>query len=871
MIIARESMQDVLERSRFAIRWGGVLGLVCHPIYYLVWTYILPQPYDNLPLRLSAAFICIPLIVQAHWPKQFNRALLIYWHVCLIYVLPFVCTFLAIRNAFSTMWMMTEVMMIFIMALCIDNPFLLMGCIGIGVFSGGLAAVASSPVPIVLTTANQSDLALLPVVVLCSMAFSHAISKGRIFVEKNRALQALAGSIAHEMRNPLSQLKHVLDRVEETLPALTDAARIPTLAGTGAAPLYRHLAHGQLSIERGLRVIAMTLDEVSAKQIHSDSLTYLSAAATTRKALDEYGFADKKERSKVRLVVLEDFTFKVDETVYLFTLFNLIKNALHHIAPLPTATLTLTVDRHSVTVRDTGSGIAPEILPHLFEPFRTAGNSAGTGLGLAYCQRAMRAFGGSIACKSEAGKFTQFTLQFPAVTESEVAGHERAIVARTTTLLNGKHVLLADDDAAQRERTRRTLSKLGTQVSEAENGLVALAMLQQGTHYDLVLMDVNMPVLDGYTATERLRAGRDHPNWNVLVAAYTSEPGNVARVLARRAGMDDMISKSCSVMELFTSLQALFDNGNRRELSQRFDDFSGKSILVADDDTYSRLVAKAYLERFGASVIEAQHGEAVLERLDEDVAIDAIVVDMNMPGMGGLETAAAIRARTDAYANVPIIALTGQSDIGAVQACMAVGMNEVMVKPVQVGSLYACLTRQFARLHGGGAPATMTQAAASSAQAGAAAPAARLIAIEESDLLDDNHLGELAALGLLDEPFVNGIEQIRLLIAQLGASAAARDLDAAHGALHLLLGASGNMGAKALHQFTRQIYPRTLEGEWPAEPDWLGRIDRLGERSADALHRYLAAASADRARDDRRDRPAQPGPASTSGLAVREN
>ena len=382
MVIPRESMRDVLERSRFAIRWGGALGLLCHPIYYVVWTYVLPQPYDNLSLRLSAALICIPLIFQSHWPKRFNQYLLIYWHCCLIYVLPFVCTFLAIRNSFSTMWMMTEVMMIFIMALCIDNPLLLMGCIGIGVFSGALAAVISSPVPIVVSAADQSNLALLPVVVLCSMAFSHAISKGRIFVEKNRALQALAGSIAHEMRNPLSQLRHVLDRMEEALPAVTDANPSPALSHDRAALLYRHLAHGQLSIDRGLRIIAMTLDEVSAKPIRPDHFTYLSAAATTRKALDEYGFGDQKERAKVRLVVLEDFTFKVDETVYLFTLFNLIKNALHHIATHPLATLTLTVDRQTVLVHDTGPGIAPDLLPHLFEPFRTAGNSAVRGSAL---------------------------------------------------------------------------------------------------------------------------------------------------------------------------------------------------------------------------------------------------------------------------------------------------------------------------------------------------------------------------------------------------------------------------------------------------------------------------------------------------------
>jgi CheY-like chemotaxis protein/HPt (histidine-containing phosphotransfer) domain-containing protein len=507
----------------------------------------------------------------------------------------------------------------------------------------------------------------------------------------------------------------------------------------------------------------------------------------------------------------------------------------------------------------------------------------------------MRAFGGSIACKSELGKFTQFTLQFPPVTESEVAAHEHAIVERATGVLNGKRILLADDDAALRARTRRTLAKVGAEVSEAENGAAALAMLREASAYDLVLMDVNMPVLDGYSATEQLRADRDQPNWNVLVAAYTSEPGNIARVLARRAGMDDMISKSCSAMDLFTSLQALFENGNRRHLNHRFDDFSGKSILVADDDNYSRLVAKAYLERFGASVVEAEHGQAVLDRLDEDIVIDAIVVDMNMPGMGGLETAAAIRARTDGYASVPIIALTSQSDIGSVQACISVGMNEVMTKPVQVGALYACLTRQFAQQRsgsgtgsGGSAPAEARRSPVSakvpppSSSSGPAALPAQaasagsggLAMVRENDLLDATHLEELAALGLIDESFANGIEQIRALTLQLRANAADRDLDAAHGALHVLLGASGNVGAKALHQFTRHVYPRMLEGEWPAESDWLERIEALSERSADALYRYLASANATR------DQPEGPGDAArtststtatTNGLAVREN
>ncbi|MGF6381091.1 two-component system CAI-1 autoinducer sensor kinase/phosphatase CqsS [Paraburkholderia atlantica] len=859
----RESMRDMLERSRFAIRWGGALGLLCHPIYYVVWTYILPQPYDNLPLRLSAAAVCVPLLFQARWPRRYNPALLIYWHCCLIYVLPFVCTFLTVRNGFSTMWMMTEVMMIFILALCIDNPLLLITCIGIGVFSGGLAGVLSAPTPVVLSAEDKSNLALLPVVVLCSMAFSHAISKGRIFVEKNRALQALAGSIAHEMRNPLSQLRHVLDRVEEALPSANRAGAAPTLSDGTASLMYNHLAQGQLSIERGLRIIAMTLDEVAAKSIRPDSLSYLHAGATTRKALAEYGFDNDKERAKVSVVVRRDFVFKVDETVYLFTLFNLIKNALHHIVAYPQATLTLTVDSGSVIVRDTGPGIAAEILQHLFEPFRTAGNSGGTGLGLAYCQRAMRAFGGSIDCESELGKFTAFTLRFPPVAADEVAEHERRLFERAMPAFKGKRVLVVDDDATLRARTRRVLTKAGAYVSEASGGELALATLRRAPLYDLVLMDISMPDLDGYATTERIRADRDCPNRNVLIAAYTAEPGNAVRLRARRAGIDEIIGKTSSVQELITAVQALFDNGVRHQPGELPDGFAGRTFVIADDDTYSRLVTKAYLERCGASVVEADHGQAVLTKLHDDGFIDAILMDVNMPGMNGIETTKSIRARTDAYATLPIIALTSHTDAQAAQTCLAAGMNEVLIKPVQAGSLYACLARQFgtrgALIADAPSSRRIAETAGASAQTDfaatpvalaptASAPAAATIS--EESLLDEPHLEELVSLDLLDESFLNGIEQIRSLVVRLAANSAAIDIKATHASLHALLGVSGNIGAKALHRYARQIYPRVIGGEWPADTDWLAQIRTLGARSADALQRYYASAKSPR---DHRD------------------
>jgi CheY-like chemotaxis protein len=234
----------------------------------------------------------------------------------------------------------------------------------------------------------------------------------------------------------------------------------------------------------------------------------------------------------------------------------------------------------------------------------------------------------------------------------------------------------------------------------------------------------------------------------------------------------------------------------------------------------------------------------VLAKLEEGHVIDAIVMDMNMPGMGGVETTALIRARADSYAEVPIVALTSHADMDAVQTCLAAGMNEVMLKPVQIGSFYAGLARQFARQRASRSPARAEAAATSAAQPVRSEP------VNEAPLLDENHLEELVALDLLDQTFLNGIEQIRSTVARLAASVALRDFDATHAALHVLLGVSGNIGAKALHQFIRQIYPRVVEGEWPAQADWLARICSLSDQSAPALRTYFDSANA---RGDRRD------------------
>jgi two-component system, CAI-1 autoinducer sensor kinase/phosphatase CqsS len=836
----KQRVHDAYSVSDYSVLAVGAIGALGHPVYWLWWTYVDPQPNESLLMRVIGALACVLLLLRRYWPASVARFLPWYYFLTVAYSLPFFFTYYLIAGHYSTLWSMAEVGMMFFLIAIFPSFVALALNLGLGVGLAILCAWLVDPQSLQVDgrLLLYTYLPIFAFGIIAGLTFSYSNMKGITAQAKNGALRALAGTIAHEMRNPLSQLRYVLDRVEEALPAMAETRPTPALPVDAVALLSQHVGHGQLAIDRGLRIIAMTLDEVSAKPIHSDNLNYASAAAATRKALDEYGFSDRKERSRVRLMVLEDFTFKVDETVYLFTLFNLIKNALHHMAANASATLTLTVDRHKVIVHDTGPGIAPEVMSHLFEPFRTQGNSAGTGLGLAYCQRAMRSFGGTIECRSELGKFTQFTLTFPVVSEREIAEHRQQTLARATEFFSGKSILVVDDDTGLREKVSSTLSRVGASVAEADSGETALSMLQQGLSFDLVLMDVNMPGLDGYTTTEKIRSNRDLRDWNTLIVGYTVEAHNLARVLAQGAGMDETISKSCSMVELVSTLQTLMEAGDRHLRNRRFDGFAGKTILVADDDTYSRMVAKSYLERCGASVVEAENGHGVLARLQSGETIDAIVMDMSMPGMGGVETAAWIRARVDLYGEVPIVALTGQQDMESVRACLAAGMNEVMTKPVRVGALYACLARQFAHSRVSNAPEKVDRPEPSAERA-ALPPAAT-----QDELLDDAHLEELATLDMLDQTFLKGIAQIRTILTQLAGSVEARDVKAAHVALHLLLGISGNIGAKALHQYVRQIYPRVLDGQWPLEADWFERVATLGNRSADALHEYFVTVSA---------------------------
>ena len=810
--------------GRSLLKYIGIIGSLTYLAFYLIrFTRPNPQPFDDFWFRLLVVVLFSLLAARDHWPDKLRRYYLPYSYGALIVCMPLFNVYFSLDRGGGVPAMSNCFIALSFLVMLTDwRNTVAMLVVGIGAASAlffGMHPGAHWP---------RDMLAQIPaylIVLIGGGAFK--LSEKQIDSEKSRLAAALAGSIAHEMRNPLGRIQHALEKMQGALVPPKRRGGSQALTSEQVDALYRNLADSEVAVRRGLQVISMTLDGVSARPMDAANFRYLSAAEVVQQAVEEYSYDSDGARDRVSVAVKEDFTFRGDETAYLYVLFNLLKNALYYAAAYPQTRVVITVGDQEVKVRDTGPGIAPEVVPTLFEAFRSVGKTGGTGLGLAYCQRVMHAFGGEIDCKSVQGEFTEFTMRFPAISAAEQEQHRLAAIAQARTVLAGRRVLVVEDDPLQRTATRQKLAPLipTTHLDEATDGEEALRLLAQHK-YDIVLLDLHMPGLDGFAVTEQTRR-EGALNQHVRIVAYTSEPAHLARIKALKCGMDSYVAKPCAQLPLLAALQQVLQQPGPGA-SGAAGRLAGRRILVADDSAFNRKAIAAYLRNAAAIVIEVEHGAAVLEQLHAQEGIHAVIVDLHMPGMDGLETARAIRAANEPWSGVPIVALTARSDEPAVAAATAAGMNGFLVKPVDAVVLYDTLTR----LTSGSVGMTPAQ------DAKALAPDAR----DHDGLLNVQRLESYRRLGMLDELLNDYLPEMSRLVDKLHEAVEGGDVEGSIDALHSLLGMSGEAGAQALYQQVRKLYvPLLEEGQWPSGSMWLPQLQSLARHTEEALRAYCAA------------------------------
>ncbi len=404
----------------------GIIGIVTFPLYYYVWTDLFPQPYENLPMRLFGSALFVPLVFTQYWTHSQRRYLPHLWYFALLYSLPFFFTFMLLKNNGTEVWVASALVALFTMILLLDWVSLIVHFIVGTLFAWIAYVLTTDTVQIAFVSVTYLPIFFFAVVVGAASNYASLMVR----VEQERAMISTASSIAHELRTPLVSISTTATGLREFLPSLlkgyelakSQKLDVPPIRNIQLDSIRNALGRIETEAAHSQAIIDMLLVNARQTRRETSDLIECSIRLCVETAIARYPLTEA-EKSRISLALDADFRFLGNELLMVHILFNLIKNALRHIAKVGKGNITIRSYRsgagNRLVFRDTGMGIRQELLPHIFSRFYTSSDDSdsilGGGIGLAFCRDAMTSFGGTIECRSTLNEFTEFDLYFPAI------------------------------------------------------------------------------------------------------------------------------------------------------------------------------------------------------------------------------------------------------------------------------------------------------------------------------------------------------------------------------------------------------------------------------------------------------------------------
>ncbi|MBX9697519.1 MAG: HAMP domain-containing histidine kinase [Alphaproteobacteria bacterium] len=396
----------------------ALFQIISNPIYYLLWFYSDHSTYDSFAVRSFISVVCIPLLLQKHWSPKFKNLLPYYWHATILYSLPFFFTFMLLKNNFSYEWALNSLTGFVLCIIFIDASLILLFLpVGIGL---GIACYDLSVVqPFYPLDRIQPVLITYSSIILFGKLF--LMRNGMVQREKQRTLQMQAGAIAHEMRTPLFALSGIGHFLKTILPSLIKDRNTLKPSERNGSFSEKQLSHAIKvpdNIEKVTRQ-AFSLIDIMLMNLRADFRDAVIETCAIKRCVDEalieYPFVGN-DRSLVKTQCDIDFEFKGNSLLVKHVFFNFLKNSIYYVKAADKGEVTIRMYTqggiNTLSFKDTGTGIAPDILPHIFDKFYSK-TKYGTGIGLAFCKSVMKSLGGDITCRSEYGAYTEFILSFP--------------------------------------------------------------------------------------------------------------------------------------------------------------------------------------------------------------------------------------------------------------------------------------------------------------------------------------------------------------------------------------------------------------------------------------------------------------------------
>jgi CheY-like chemotaxis protein/HPt (histidine-containing phosphotransfer) domain-containing protein len=509
--------------------------------------------------------------------------------------------------------------------------------------------------------------------------------------------------------------------------------------------------------------------------------------------------------------------------------------------------------RISLCVEDSGIGIAAEAQDKIFDHFSQADGTTtrqfgGTGLGLAISKRLLELMGGRIRVDSAPGQGARFWIDL-----TLPRGRPSETTAPAVATLKGVRVLVVDDNLTNLEILQYQLEGWQMRVSGADNGAQALVLMarasQAGSPFDLAVLDMHMPTMDGLQLAKAIKAQPGLAGTRLIMLTSTYAAGLPQE--RHEAGILRCINKPIRQSELLEVIRDVLHDlpasggpATSPAATTRAQTPAAPgplalqgAVLLAEDNPVNQEVAKGLLTQLGLRADIANNGAEAIA-LAEARRYDLILMDCQMPVMDGYQATAAIRRRlAGAPGHLPIIALTANAMEGDRNKCLAAGMDDYLSKPYSRAQLAAMLARWLVADAGASAsaPAPTTAVAASGE--------ARDSVLNMQFLDQFRELDPAGGLGLVKQIMRVYLDTSPELLRQVEAAVAAGDADAMRRAAHSLKSSSANVGAETLAALFREFEALGRDGQVAAAQPLLDRTRQAYANATAQIRAMLAEAS----------------------------
>jgi two-component system, CAI-1 autoinducer sensor kinase/phosphatase CqsS len=417
--IVGPEIEIILHPSRRRLQMIGIFTVTGHLLFWWLWTYLLPQPFEDWRMRILMAASGLGFIFQKKERPWFSPGMQVYFSIVCWLQLPFFFIWMYFMNSNSSMWMATVAVMIVAYHHLTDwrlaSGGLVIGFLGAAAFALTMRdqLVAITPVHMVVFAFAWISALLL------------ALSSANLRRERLQHALTVIGIMAHELRTPLA-----------TMALIAQAMRNEADTPQPSSSRLEDLAH---RIETLTRAINHHIDLQMANARYTQPLPHyleqaqtISARELVDKVLHDYPFDSRRERECAVVSLHDDFWFQGSPRQFTQVLNNLIKNALHSLKAAQSryaeGDLCIELGRRGsegrIQITDRGIGIDAHQLHRIFEPFYSTASETGHGLGLAFCKQVVQAAGGQIFVTSEPAMGASFTLQLPCQSEPPTSPHE---------------------------------------------------------------------------------------------------------------------------------------------------------------------------------------------------------------------------------------------------------------------------------------------------------------------------------------------------------------------------------------------------------------------------------------------------------------